>query len=68
MQYRNNRKGVAVIKLYVCGSGSSGNTMILTENTKSIILDAGIKTSIVKRALNYDVSSIQFVVVTHHHL
>lgn len=52
----------------ICGSGSSGNTMILTENSKSIILDAGIKPTIVKRALNYDISSIQFVVITHHHL
>lgn len=56
------------MNLKICGSGSSGNTMILTENCKSIILDAGIKTSIVKRALNYDISSIQFVVITHHHL
>lgn len=56
------------MRLKICGSGSSGNTMILTENTKSIILDAGIKQSIVKRALNYDILSIQFVVVTHQHL
>lgn len=42
--------------------------MILTHNSKSIILDTGIKTADVKRALNYDVSSIQFVVVTHSHL
>lgn len=56
------------MKIFVAGSGSSGNTMILTENSKSIILDAGIKPTIVKRALNYDILSIQFVVITHQHL
>lgn len=54
--------------LKVCGSGSDGNTMILTDNLKSVILDAGIKPINVKRALNYNVLSIQFVVVTHKHL
>ena len=56
------------MKLTVCGSSSKGNTMILTYNDTSIILDAGINPKIVKKALNWNVRNIGFVIVTHEHL
>lgn len=56
------------MKLTVCGSSSRGNTMILTYNDTSIILDAGINPKIVKKALNWNVRNIGFVIVTHEHL
>ena len=56
------------MKLTVCGSSSKGNTMILTYNDTSIILDAGINPKIVKKELNWNVRNIGFVIVTHEHL
>ena len=55
------------MKLTVCGSSSKGNTMILTCNDISIILDAGINPKIVKKALNWNIRNIGFVIVTHEH-
>ena len=56
------------MKLTVCGSSSKGNTMILTHNDTSIILDAGINPKAVKKALNWNVMNIGFAIVTHGHL
>ena len=55
------------MKLKVCGSSSKGNTMILTYNDTSIILDAGINPKIVKKALDWKIRNIGFVIVTHEH-
>lgn len=55
------------MKLAVCGSSSKGNTMILTYNDISIILDAGINPKIVKKTLNWNIRNIGFVIVTHEH-
>lgn len=55
------------MKLKVCGSSSKGNTMILTYNDTSIILDAGINPKIVKKALDWNIRNIGFVIVTHEH-
>lgn len=55
------------MKLTVCGSSSKGNSMILTYNDTSIILDAGINPMIVKKALNWNIKGIKFVIATHGH-
>lgn len=60
-------QGAYVVKLTVCGSSSKGNTMILAYNDISIILDAGINPIIVKKALNWNIRNVGFVVVTHEH-
>jgi len=53
--------------LKVLGSGSAGNCYILENNSEALILEAGIRFSEVKRALNYDVKKIAGCLVTHEH-
>lgn len=57
-----------MLKLQIIGSGSSGNTAILSNGVKNIIIDAGINVKDVKCALNYDILSVKGVVITHRHL
>lgn len=55
------------MQLITLGSGSSGNTYLLNSDNECLILDAGINPRYVKEALNYDISNIVGVCVTHSH-
>lgn len=59
----NNRKLIKCI-----GSGSSGNCYLLTANSETLILDAGMPIKEIKRGLNYDISHVAGCVVTHGHI
>lgn len=54
--------------LKVLASGSSGNCYLLTAGDEVLILDAGIPIKSIKRGLNWDISRIAGVCVTHAHL
>ena len=49
------------------GSSSAGNTYILENQNEALILEAGIKPVYVKKALDYNVSKIVGVTVSHMH-
>lgn len=55
------------MKLKVLGSGSSGNCYVLENKAEALIIEAGISFKEVKIALDFDVSKIVGVVVSHIH-
>src|SRR5690554_7158294 len=55
------------MKLKCLGSSSSGNCYILYNDEEAIILEAGVRFSAVKEALNFDLSKVKAVVCSHLH-
>lgn len=55
------------MKIICLGSSSAGNCYILNNNEEAIILEAGVKFSEVKRALNFNLSKIKVAIITHLH-
>jgi phosphoribosyl 1,2-cyclic phosphodiesterase len=54
--------------LHTINTGSEGNCYILTSsNGESLILEAGMKLSCVKKALNFDISGVIACIVSHRH-
>lgn len=56
------------MKLTCISSESLGNGYILESSDDILLLEAGIKLSIVKQYLNYDLSKVRGVCLTHGHL
>lgn len=56
------------MKLIVIGSSSKGNCYLLKSETETLILEAGVKLMEVKKALDFDLSSITGCLITHEHL
>ena len=55
------------MNLKCLGSSSSGNCYILYNDIEAIILEAGVRFSAVKEALNFDLSKVKAVVCSHLH-
>lgn len=55
------------MKLHVLGSSSSGNGYVLEGENTALVLEAGVKFSAVKKALNFNISKIVGCIVTHEH-
>jgi Cft2 family RNA processing exonuclease len=55
------------MRLSCCGSGSSGNSYILESDNEILILDAGISPKTVLPSINFQISKISGVLVTHSH-
>lgn len=55
------------MRLLIAGSGSSGNTYILDSGDEYLILDAGISLKQTKTMINFEVSKISGVLVSHAH-
>lgn len=55
------------MQLFTVGSGSSGNCYVLYDGKKYVILDCGIPYSKILMAINYRISDVLFVLVTHEH-
>ena len=55
------------MNLKCLGSSGSGNCYILHNNEEAIILEAGVKFSEVKKALNFNLSNIKGLIVSHLH-
>ena len=55
------------MRLFVIGSGSSGNCYLLENETECLIVEAGIKFKKVKQFISYDVGKIAGVVASHVH-
>jgi len=54
--------------LQVLGSESSGNCYLLRYETETLIIEAGIRPSEVKKVLNYDLSTVVGCIVSHEHM
>ena len=55
------------MKLTVLGSSSAGNGYILSNGKEALIIEAGIRFSTVKKALNFNTSIIAGLIVSHVH-
>lgn len=56
------------MELKVLGSNSSGNCYIIENNDEALIIEAGIKLSEVKKAIDFNISKIRGVLISHEHL
>lgn len=55
------------MKLKCLGSGSSGNCYLLESDTECLVIEAGLPFKAVKKALNFNISKIVGVLVSHSH-
>lgn len=55
------------MKFRCLGSGSSGNCYILEDASEALVIEAGIPFMTVKKALDFNISKIVGVVVSHSH-
>ena len=53
--------------LKVVGTGSGGNCYLLTVNSQTLVIEAGVNFKSVKKALNFDLSQVVGVLVSHEH-
>lgn len=63
----NTMKGVAMMEFKSFGSGSAGNMYTLSDGYTKIMIEAGIGTKEIKRALNFKVSELSGVLLSHAH-
>jgi phosphoribosyl 1,2-cyclic phosphodiesterase len=56
------------MKLSVLASGSSGNGYIIHNNDEAIVVETGVRFTEVKKALDFNISKIRGVVISHGHL
>jgi phosphoribosyl 1,2-cyclic phosphodiesterase len=56
------------MKLHVLKSESSGNGYIIYNDNECLILEAGVKLFEVKKVLDFDLSIIEGVLITHEHM
>jgi phosphoribosyl 1,2-cyclic phosphodiesterase len=56
------------MKLKIIGSNSKGNCYILKAKNSSLIVEAGVHIKHIKKALDFDLSSVEGCLVTHSHL
>lgn len=57
---------MAVIQSF--GSGSSGNLYLIESNGHKLMLEAGLKMQDIKKALGFQVSSLDAVLISHSHM
>lgn len=55
------------MKLKVLGSGSSGNSYILSTPTESLVVEAGLSFKTIQKGLNFDLSKVQGCIISHSH-
>lgn len=55
------------MRLFVIGSGSSGNCYLLENETECLVIEAGLPYSEVKKAIDFQTRKIVGVVVSHKH-
>lgn len=54
--------------LRILNSNSKGNCYLFQSKNEVLVLEAGVKFSEVKEALNFDISKIRGVCISHEHL
>lgn len=56
------------MNLTIVGSGSSGNCYILENDNEALIIEAGVKFTEIKKVLNFSLSKVRGVLISHEHL
>ncbi|HDY88547.1 MAG TPA: MBL fold metallo-hydrolase [bacterium] len=56
------------VNLQILGSSSKGNCYILSNDTEALIIEVGVKFSKIKEAVNFNISKIVGVLLSHAHL
>jgi metal-dependent hydrolase (beta-lactamase superfamily II) len=57
------------MKLHCLNTGSTGNAYIIEDsNGESLLIEAGEKSINMKKVLNFDLSKIQGMLLSHEHL
>lgn len=56
------------MRLFVLGSGSSGNCYLLENETECLVIEAGVKYSEVKKAIDFQTRKVVGVIAGHAHL
>lgn len=56
------------MKLKVIKTGSIGNSYILYNQNEALLIEAGVNFKEVKKALNFDLSTVVGCIITHEHL
>jgi phosphoribosyl 1,2-cyclic phosphodiesterase len=55
------------MKIKVISSSSAGNCYLLYNDTECLIIECGVKAAFIKQALNFDLSKVVGVIITHEH-
>ena len=55
------------MELHILGSSSAGNCYILENSTEALVIECGVPFQEVKKALNFNISKIVGVIVSHEH-
>ena len=55
------------MELRVIGSSSNGNSYVITNGSETLIIEAGMRFHEVKKAINFNVGSINALLVSHSH-
>jgi len=56
------------MKLKVLGSSSKGNSYVLETASQVLVIEAGIRLVEVKKAIDFNISKIRGVCISHEHL
>ena len=56
-----------MLKFQCLGTGSKGNCYILEMDSGTLIIDCGVSIKKIKQALNYNISNVAGVIVSHWH-
>jgi len=56
------------MNLSILGSGSSGNSYLLSNAEEALVIDAGVSFSKIAEAADYDISKIKCLLYSHQHL
>lgn len=55
------------MRLKVINSNSSGNCYVLYNDTESLLIECGVKFSVIKKAINFDLLKVCGCILTHEH-
>lgn len=56
------------MELTVLGSSSKGNCYILGDESEAIIIESGIRPDLIKKGLDFNISKVRGMVISHEHL
>lgn len=56
-----------MIDIRIIASGSSGNCYLIKDGDKKILIDPGIQFKRIQKALDFDVTGLDFVLLSHEH-
>jgi metal-dependent hydrolase (beta-lactamase superfamily II) len=56
------------MELKILGSSSKGNSYIIENHSEAIVIEAGINFNEIKKSMNFNISKIRGVVISHGHL